>query len=118
MGIEFTEAERSYLFSEINTQYQDYNYRSLEGSLLAGILTKLISTNVDFVEIENRRCQWLIEERIQVLARLTNPRLQHVLVHQNNQGFAGVGEGGGCDHYFNSGLQYNLCQSIKVKLND
>lgn len=116
MGITFSEAERSYLFSEMNTQYQDYNYRSVEGPLLRSVLDKLVATTVEFTAVENNRCQWWVERRIQVLAGLTRPRLQHILMSQNNQGFAGVGEGGGCNHYFNSSTQYNLCQSIKSKL--
>lgn len=116
MGIVLTEAERSYLYSEINTQFQNYNYRSVEGPLLQGILNKLISVNVDFTEPETRRCLWLMQWREEALVRLTNPRLQHILVEQNNQGFAGVGEGGGCNHFFHSGSQYNLCKQIISKL--
>lgn len=103
------ETERSYLFAEVNTQYQDWNYRALEGNLLKGILDKLSSVSISFTKVENSKIQYLIKNRAEVLARLTDPRLQFIL--QSNKGPVKDQ-----NRFFHSGSQYQLCQSILSKL--
>jgi len=70
-----------------------------------------------------------MRDRAEQLARLTDPRLQHILQGQCNQGFGApgstgsspgstdLGVGGNCgNHFFHSGFQYQLCKSILDKL--
>lgn len=129
--ITFTEPERQYLYQEMMTLYQNGYYRNQAGPILSSILNKLLSREVDFTEQEGRYIQWFLNDRRDVLTRLTNPRLQFILQQQNDQGFGaygaavpdkktgldlGVGEPGAQNHFFHSGKQWYLCLSIIQKL--
>lgn len=130
MNIILTEIERSFFWATINTIWQDYNQRTLYGeTIIKSLLDKLNSTEVTMSEVDNRLAQFLMHDRAEQLARLTDPRLQHILQEQCNQGFGAPGStgsppgstklisDGNCgNHFFHSGLQYWLCQSIVRKL--
>ncbi len=109
--ITLTEEERSFLFTEINTLYQNWNYRSIEGELLKSILDKSQSTVILFNEVESRRIQIMLRSHSEGLAPLSNQRLQHILQTQNNQGFLKSSS-----PFFHAGKQFQLCQSIINKL--
>jgi hypothetical protein len=137
-AVVFTPGEQRYLFSEIMTLFQNGYYRYYNGPLQQAILVKLgyyqapILT-VDFTEEEVRYIQSILENRKDFyLARLGDPRLQHILQGQNTQGFGtgdsggppkenkiggqGVGGSAGSYHYFQSTKQFNLCKVIINKL--
>lgn len=128
MELTFTEPERQYLFAELMTLYQNGYYRSQEPVLLPQLLNLLQSRQVTFTEQQGCYIQWFLNDRKEVLARLTNPRLQHILQGQNTQGFGtgdsgtpgpgGQGVGGSATpyHFFHSGRQYYLCLAIIRKL--
>lgn len=126
----FHEQEREFLWQTVNTIWQDYNLRTLYGEpIVQSLIYKLRSTTVSLTESENRVLQYLVYDRKEQLARLTDPRLQHILHNQNNQGFGAPGENGappgsthtvsggnGASGFFHSGLQYWLCKSILEQL--
>lgn len=123
--ITFTEDERRFLFSLVNDLYQNWNFRSLEGNLLQGILTKLKVANVQFTESENRRCQFQMRDALELYNRIADPRLQHILQGQAGPGsgvgavqmLGGVGApGGGASSYFDGASMANFCRSILTKL--
>lgn len=130
MTIKFREKEREFLWQSLNTIWQDYNQRTLYGeTVIRSLLDKLQSVEVTFSETEARLIQFLMRDRAEQLARLTDPRLQHILQGQCNQGFGApgstgsspgstnLGVGGNCqNHFFHSGLQYFLCKEIIFKL--
>lgn len=130
MSIIFDNKEREFLWQSLNTIWQDYNQRTLYGeTVIKGLLDKTLSTEVTFSEVEGRLVQFLMYDRVEQLARLTDPRLQHILQGQCNQGFGApgstgsspgstnLGVGGNCgNHFFHSALQYLLCKSILHKL--
>lgn len=114
--ITLTEEERAFTSSLVNDLYQNYNYRSVEpAGLLESILSKLVSTGVSFTEQESRRIQYLLQDRSEIYSRIADPRLQHILNTQNNQGFGASGSScrGG---FFNGPRMYQLCQSVLKKL--
>jgi hypothetical protein len=127
----FTEPERQWLFSEMMTLYQNGYYRNQDPVLLPEILNVLQSREVTFTEQQARYIQWFLNDRRDVLTRLTNPRLQHILQGQNTQGFGtgdnrgpnsktvqGVGGSAGSYHFFHSGKQWYLCLAIIHKLRE
>lgn len=129
MSITFTEGERSFVFNEVMRLHQDANLRSLyNDTVIQSILSKFQSIVVSLTEQERRLLQFFMNDRREVLARLTDQRLQHILVAQSHQGFgapgaqvAGPGNAGGAgggahENFFNSGKQYTLCLSILGKL--
>lgn len=123
--ITFLEDERRFLFSLINDQYQNWNYRSLEGDLLQSILSKLSAKIVSFTEQENRRCQWLMRDTAEVYVRIADPRLQHIIQGGSGRN-SGVGAascpeglgatGGGATLFFDGPAMYNTCTAILAKL--
>lgn len=123
--ITFTEDERRFMFSQVNDLYMNWNYRSLEGDLLKGILSKLTSVNVNFTEQESRRVQYLFEDLKTLYARIADVRAQHIIqgdagkmstLGSNQQ--IGIAAGGrtGDSGYFNGPATYNLCVNILKKL--
>ena len=128
--INFVETERSFLWASLNEIWQNYNRRTMYGeTVVQSLMSKLQSTSVILTENEVRLAQTLILDREEQLARLTDPRLQHILQGQCNQGFGApgstgsspgstdLGVGGNCgNHFFHSGFQYWLCKSILRKL--
>ena len=130
MEIIFHEQEREFLWASLNTIWQDYNQRTLYGeTVIQSLLNKISSVEVTLSETEVRLVQFLMHDRAEQLARLTDPRLQHILQEQCNQGFGApgstgsspgstdLGVGGGCHtNFFHSGFQYWLCKAILYKL--
>lgn len=128
--ITFHEREREFLWQVLNTIWQDYNQRTLYGeTVIQSLMVKLKLVTVTFTEQESRLLQFLIHDKEEVLARLTDQRLQHILQSQNTQGFGAPGEtgappgstntvkAGNCGSgFFHSGQQYWLCKAIMEKL--
>lgn len=128
--ITLTEPERQWLFAEVMALYQNGYYRNQEPTLLSAILDELQSREVTFTEQQGCYMQWFLNERRNVLTKLTNPNLQHILQGQNTRGFGigdsgmpgpggqGVGGSASSYHFFHSGKQWYLCLAILKKLQE
>jgi|SRR5271166_815060 len=122
------EAEAGYLQSEFTRIRQNFNLLDLYGAaIVESILVKVDQDVVVFTQQESGVIQAVMVYNIEGLARLTDPRLQHILMHQNHQGFGAPGNPGPTNKppsvggniatiFFNPGIQYRLCQSILGKL--
>lgn len=112
--ITLTEDERAFLQTQVIERFQNAYFRSIEGPVLETIIPKLTSTEVEFTETESLNIQTVLQYFKEGQARLTDQRLQHVLMEQNNQGFGR--DHGSKQNWFHSGKQYLLAQSILGKL--
>jgi|SRR5208337_1216607 len=126
--ITLTDVERQFSYNEFVTLWQDANQRELYGEVVVrSILDKLESNVLSLTEQESRLLQTYFLYRKEGLARLTDKRLQHILMNQNHQGFGAPGNPGTTnlppsvggnirENFFNSYTQYNLVVSILSKL--
>lgn len=120
-----TEDERRFLFSLVNDQYQNWNFRSVEGPLLESLLSKLHNISITLSRTENSKCQYLLRDMAALFSRLADSRLQFIIQGQSGPG-SGVGStpvvgavGGssnGASTYFNASLTYDICNQILRKL--
>ncbi len=126
--ITLTDRERIFLYNEFITIVQNMQLRELYGEVVCkSILSKIESTVVSFTQQESNLLQSYLVYRKEGLGRLTDKRLQHILMTQNHQGFGAPGNPGPtnlppsvggniAENFFNPYTQYNLVLSILNKL--
>jgi len=107
--ITLTDQERRLAYSLINDLYQNWNYRSLEGSLLESILNKLQSVSVSFNSTESRRLQYHFRGVAERYVKFADQNIQFIL--QENRGV--IKEQ---NNFFDGPAMFNTCQSILDKL--
>ncbi len=123
-----TNAEIGYMQSEFTRIQQDFKLRELYGEVIINsIVSKVDASLPNFTNQENRLIQWHLQWKLEGLTRLTDQRLQHILMTQNHQGFGAPGNPGPTNlppsvggavgtNFFDPSVQYKLCLSIISKL--
>lgn len=122
-------AELGFLQSEFTRILQDFKLQELYGlATVQSIVAKVDANSDAFTSQENRTIQWHLQWKLEGLTRLTDQRLQHILLTGSHQGFGAPGNPGPTNlpapgvggkigtNFFNPAVQYKLCLSIISKL--